>query len=164
MNDNDDDYQHEKPSWREIDHARDCGHRASKASPKGTRAKAEAERQRRSALAAAEKLFAGKKGGPEHPKALAALHNHYGTPKFLATARKYLNEYGPPDDWGSLILLLDYPDSSVVETALKRLEAFYPSAGLTKQLGLKAKIETLALVATNPDIRVLAEDVLSRLS
>ncbi len=163
MTTRDDDYDRERPSWREIDAARDRSrHVERERGPRGARARAQAERERKAALREAERLFAGKKATPEHAKAQAALHRHYGTSKFVATARKYLKEYGLPDDWGSLILLLDYPEAKVVEGALERLGALYPEAGATKQMGLKAKVETLAMVARDVQIQRLAQEFLAR--
>lgn len=160
-----DDYERERPSWRDIDKMRDkSAHVEREKRPRGHKAKERAERERKAALAAAERLFAGKKATPEHDKALAALHSHYGTSKFLATARKYLKDYGLPDDWGSLILILDYPEAAVVAGALERLAPLYPEAGVTKQMGLKAKVETLALVAKDAGIRQVAEEFLRRVS
>jgi hypothetical protein len=155
-----DDWQREKPSWSDIDKARNRSHHVERerSGRGGPKAKDRAERERKAALAEAEKLFAGKKATPEHAKAQAALHGHYGTPKFLATARKYLKDYGLPDDWGSLILMLDMPQAEVVGRALEKLGPLYPQAGVTKQIGLKAKVETLALVAKDPDIQQVAQE------
>jgi len=162
----DEDYERERPSWREIDAARDRSshttHRDK--APRSPKAKARAEQERKAALKAAEQLFAGKKATPEHAKAQAVLHAHYGTAKFIPTARKYLKEYGLPDDWGTLILLLDFPEATVVGGALEKLAAYYPEAGVTKQRGLKAKVETLALVSRDADIRQVAEGALGRLT
>jgi len=159
----DDDHERERPSWSEIDKMRDRSrHVERERAPRSPRAKAHAERERRAALAAAERLFAGKKATPEHAKAQAALHDHYGTPKFLPTARKYLKEYGLPDDWGTLILLLDYPEAKVVGEALERLAALYPEAGVTKQRGLRAKVETLALVARDAEVQRVAAEFLQK--
>jgi hypothetical protein len=157
-----DDDERERPSWREIDAARDrSSHVEGEKHPRGGKAKAQAERERKAALAQAEQLFAGKKATPEHAKALASLDNYYGTPKFLPAARKYVREYGLPDDWGSLILMLDLPDKAVVGEALARLAKLYPEAGLTKQIGLKAKVETQAMTARDPEMRRLAEEFLA---
>ncbi len=155
----DDDYERERPSWREIDAGRDRSrHVERERAPRGPRAKAQAERERRAALAEAERLFAGKKGTPEHAKAQAALHAHYGTAKFVPTARKYLKEYGLPDDWGTLMLLLDFPEAEVVGAALGKLGRLYPEAGMTKQRGLKAKVETLALVSRDAGTQRVAQE------
>jgi hypothetical protein len=164
MTEHDDDWERERPSWSEIDKARDkSSHVSREKTPRGGARKAEAERERKAALKEAERLFAGKKATPEHAKALMMLERHFGTPKFVPTARKYLKDYGLPDDWGSLIMMLDFPEAAVVGGALERLFALYPEAGVTKQMGLKAKVETLSLVARDAEIRGLAEDYLGKM-
>ncbi len=95
-----DDDDRERPSWREIDQRRDGSrHRA----PATTRVpKKQAEMIRKQALAQAEALFKGKRARPEYQTDLKKLEASYGSKKFLGLAKKFLEEYGLPEEWGGL--------------------------------------------------------------
>ena len=76
--------------------------------------KKQAEKLRLQALAQAEALFKGKRARPEYQKDLRKLEEKHGTKQFAVYAKKFLEEYGLPEEWGALTRLLDYPDPVVI--------------------------------------------------
>ncbi len=159
------DDERERPSWREIDRLRDR-------SPHTRRRKSsesEIERALKSKwlkeryLKEVEKLFAGKKGSKEHDKALEKIHKSYGTNRFHKAVRDYVKEYGFPEDWGTLILLLDHKDQAIVCEALKALKNLYPEKGLVEQQGFVSKVRVLSMTAKEDEVRDTALMVLEEI-
>ncbi|MFP3867953.1 MAG: hypothetical protein ACLFUU_07315 [Desulfobacteraceae bacterium] len=163
MPSNRDDEERERPSWREIDRRKDRSrHVRSQPKPRRGR-KAEAERIRTQALKEAEALFAGKRGRPEYQKALRTLEAHHGTAKFQATAKKFLAEYGLPEDWSTLMLLLDYSDPEVVQEVLNCLRTQVKSRSRVEQQGLQGKLRTMALTTKNLELKQAAEAIIAEI-
>ena len=106
-----------------------------------------------------DKLFQGKKGSKEHKAALNAIHNHYGTKKFASSVKKYLKKYGIPDDWSTLMLLLDYKDDEVLVQVIDALKDIAPERSRVERQGFKDKLEILAITASSSTIISLAEKV-----
>jgi len=158
----DDDDDREKPSWREIDKLRD-GSRHARQEPKSREPKRKQEKKRQEALRQAEALFSGKRGLPEYRAALQALENVHGTAKFTAAARKFLAEYGLPEEWGVLIMLLDFPEVEVVQEILARLAALAPGRSRVEQQGLKGKLRVISLSAGSPEVKKTAQELLGRI-
>lgn len=152
----------ERPSWREIDQRRDGSrHRAPARPPRGP--KAQAERARQLALAQAEALFKGKRARPEYQKDLRQLEACHGTKKFPASARKFLDEYGLPEEWGALTRFLDYPEPEVIREALQAMAAQVAGRTRVEQQGFKGKLQVMSLTAADAELRRLAEDILTKL-
>jgi len=158
-------YDDERPSWREIDRLRDRSpHTRRRESSKSELEKAlDSKWLKERYLKEVEKLFSGKKGSPEHDKALKAIHKAYGTNRFNRTVKKYVEEFGLPEDWGTLILLLDTKDAGIVCQALEALKALYPEKGLVEKQGFLSKARVLALTARKEEIREAAQLVLEEL-
>jgi hypothetical protein len=156
-----DDEDRERLSWREIDQRRDRpGHQG----PKQPRVpKKQAEKVRQQALAQAEALFKGKRALPEYKAALRKLESHYGTKKFGAYVKEFLEEYGLPEEWGALNRLLDYPDPVVVGEALKAMAAQAGARSRVEQQGFKGRLQVLALTSPEGEIRRAAEEILAGL-
>jgi hypothetical protein len=110
-----------------------------------------------------ENLFKGKKATKEHAEALEAIHQRAGTKKFNSTVKKYIKEYGMPDDWSTLFLLLDYREIKVVKQAIGLLMEKVPEESLAKREGLKSKLSIMAMTSTNEDLRELAEETIEEL-
>src|SRR4030042_4365917 len=116
------DDERERPSWREIDQRRDASrHRQPARKPRVP--KTQAEWVRKQALAQAEALFKGKRARPEYQAALRQLEACHGTKKFPQCARKFLEEYGLPEEWGALTRLLDYPEPGAVGAVVGAMAA-----------------------------------------
>ncbi len=154
----------ERPSWREIDRLRDR-------SPHTRRRREETQVERalknkwlkERYLKEVEKLFAGKKGTREHEKALEKIHKSYGTNRFNKAVKDYVKEYGLPEDWGTLILLLDHRDEEIVCGALRALKKLYPGKGPVEQQGFMSKVRVLSMTAKSEKVQEEALAVLDEL-
>ena len=155
-----DDEDRERPSWREIDQRRDRGTGAPPAK-EPRRSKTQRESLRQQALAQAEAMFKGKRALPEYQTALKALEAHHGTKKFAATARKFLEAYGLPQEWGALHRLLDYPDQEVALQVLGALAEQVKSRSRVEQQGFKGRLQVLALTSPQGELRWMAEQILA---
>ncbi|MGP8049265.1 MAG: hypothetical protein ACLPYB_01520 [Desulfobaccales bacterium] len=152
----------ERPSWREIDQRRDRSGGARP--PRQPRVpKKESEAIRLQALAQAEALFQGKRARPEYQKDLVELEASHGTKKFAASARKFLEEYGLPGEWGALTRLLDYPEPTVVQEVLQAMASQVGSRSRVEQQGFKGRLQVLALTSHQEEVRRNAEIILSEL-
>jgi hypothetical protein len=110
-----------------------------------------------------ENLFKGKKATKEHAAAIKEIHERAGTKKFAPAVKKYLKEYGMPDDWSTLFLLLDYEDIEVARNAVAALVALAPEAQLNLKEGLKSKLNIIVMTASDDDLREAAEEALENL-
>ncbi len=159
----DDDDDREKLSWREIDKMRDHSRHVSR-EPKSYRERSlKNEWAKKQHLKEAEKFFLGKKGTEGYKKAYASLHDKYGTPGFEEAAGKFIQEFGPPDDWGTLILLLDAKDPAVVHAVLGPLKEIYGKRSPIEQKGLKGKLKILTMTAKEKNLREEAGKILQGL-
>jgi hypothetical protein len=159
----DDDDDREKLSWREIDKMRDHSRHVS-GEPKSFRERSlRSDWAKKQHLKEAEKFFLGKKGTDEYKKAYAALHDKYGSPGFEEAAKKFIQEFGPPDDWGTLILILDAKDPAVAREALAPLKGLYEKRSPIQQKGLKGKLKILAITAKDKNLREEVEKMLGGL-
>jgi hypothetical protein len=104
-------------------------------------------------LREAEKFFQGQKGSEEYKKAYTALHDRYGTPRFEEAAKKFIQEFGPPDDWGTLILILDAKDPALAKSALGPLKGLYQKRSPIEQKGLKGKLKVLVMTTGDKNLR-----------
>jgi hypothetical protein len=153
----------EKLSWREIDRRRDRSPHA----PKETHG--ERVRSRRSEWVMkryrkeADKLFMGKKGTKKHQKAHSDIDRYHGTDQFETAVKNYIDQYGLPDDWSTLSLLLDYSDSEKVLQALAAMKNLYEARSPIEKQGFKAKVDILAMTASDSDLRDFAEEMLKTL-
>lgn len=151
----------ERPSWREIDQRRDRPGRREKAAPRLP--KKQAERVRQLALRQAEALFQGKRGRPEYQGALKDLEKAHGTKKFPTVAKKFLAEYGLPEEWGPLHLLIDYPEAAVVLEVLTALALQVGSRSRVEQQGFAGRLRVLTLTSREEEVRRRAEELLAHL-
>jgi len=154
-----DDEDRERPSWREIDQRRDGSRHRGPAAPKVPKKQAESVRQQ--ALAQAEALFKGKRARPEYQTDLKKLEASHGGKKFPALAKKFMEEYGLPEEWGALIRFLDYPDPGVVAEVLRAMAAQTEKRSRVEKQGFKGRLQVLALTSPYPKIRGLAEEILA---
>ena len=159
------DYRNREISWREIDHRKDrSSHVSGDSKPARTKKeKDKAEWLRKMALKEANKHFQGKQGTAAHEKAVVTLHKHFGTRKFHALAKQYLEEYGLPKEWGHQILFLDYTDPEVVVELLKHMAASYPKRSLREQQAFLSKLRTLKTLAEDGEVQDQAAEVLDTL-
>jgi len=150
-------------SWREIDRRRERSPYAPKETPVPREKSHRSEWMRKQYRKEADKLFMGKKGTKKHQKALSDIDRHHGTDQFETTVKTYLDQYGLPEDWSTLSLLLDYPDAEKVFQALAAMKDLYETRTPVEKQGFKAKVDILAMTSTNSDLRDLAEEMLKTL-
>jgi len=150
-------------SWREIDRRRDRSPYAPKETPVPREKSRRSEWMKKQYRKEADKLFMGKKGTKKHQKALSDIDRHHGTDQFETTVKTYLDQYGLPEDWSTLSLLLDYPDAEKVFQALTAMKNLYETRTPVEKQGFKAKVDILAMTSTNSDLRDLAEEMLKTL-
>ena len=156
---NDDD-DRERPSWREIDQRRDGSSHREKAPPRVP--KKQAEKVRQQALAQAEALFKGKRGRPEYQTDLKKLEAGHGSKKFVALAKKFLEEYGLPEEWGALTRLLDYGDAAVVAEVLRAMAAQLEKRSRVEKQGFKGRLQVMALTSPYPEVRRQTQEILDK--
>jgi hypothetical protein len=107
-----------------------------------------------------DKLFMGKKGTKKHQKAREDIDRYHGTGQFEGAVKAYLDQYGLPDDWNTLSLLLDYSDAEKVLQALIAMKNLYENRTPMEKQGFKAKVDILAMTARDRDLRDFAEEML----
>jgi hypothetical protein len=103
------------------------------------------------------------KGTKEHKAAVDAIHRSYGSGKFSSAVRRYLETYGVPTEWGTLLLLLDYKDDEVLAEAIKKLKDLAPKRTPVEKQGLKNKLEILTFTAKSSRTTSVAEAALKEL-
>jgi hypothetical protein len=152
------DEERERPSWREIDQRRDGSRHREKAAPQVP--KVQAEMIRKQALAQAEALFKGKRARPEYQTDLKKLESSHGSKRFPALAKKFLEEYGLPEEWGALTRLLDYDDPVTVVAVLQAMVGQLEKRSRVERQGFKGRLQVLALTSPHLEIRRAAEEIL----
>ena len=155
-----DDDERERPSWREIDQRRDGSRHRAKPPPPVPKAQAESIRQQ--ALAQAEALFKGKRARPEYQTDLKKLEASHGSKKFAALARKFLEEYGLPEEWGALTRFLDYDDATFGAEVLQAMAGQVDKRSRVEKQGFKGRLQVLALTSLHREIRRAAEEILAK--
>jgi len=151
------DDQKRKRSWRDIDRKRDRSSHVSRDEHSRSEKSLRSTWAKEQYLKKVDKLFQGEKGSKEHKAARNAIHNSYGTSKFASSVKKYLKKYGIPDDWSTLMLLLDYKDDEVLVQVIETLKEIAPERSPVERQGFKDKLEILAITASSSPIISLAE-------
>jgi hypothetical protein len=159
--DGDDD--REKLSWREIDKMRDHSRHVSGERKSYQERSLRSDWAKKQHLREAEKYFQGKKGSEAYRKAYTVLHEKYGTPGFKAAAQNFIQEFGMPDDWGTLLLLMDSEEAAWVRDAMTALKGMCEKRSVIEQKGFKGKLKILAVTARDKEIRKEAERLLGEL-
>ncbi len=150
-------------SWREIDRRRDRSPHAPKEPPRERERPRKSDWLKKRYRKEVEKLFMGKKGTKKHQKALDDLDRLHGTDQFDEAVRNYLEEYGLPEDWSTLSLLLDYSDPEKVSEVLRVMRNLYEERTPMEKQGFKAKLDILAMTTNDSDLREMAEEILRSL-
>lgn len=158
-----DDDDREKPSWREIDQRRDRSQHVSGGGKSFKERTLRSDWAKKQHLREAEKFFQGKKGTEAYKAAHAAMHEKYGTPDFQAAMENFLKQFGLPDEWGTLLLILDAQESKWVKEALAALRVMYEKRSLMEQKGFKGKVKVLEMTTKDKTIRQECEIILEGL-
>lgn len=158
-----DEDERERISWREIDRRRDRSPHAPKEKPQDRERSLQSEWRKKQYRKEVEKLFMGKRGTKKHQKALSDIDRYHGTDQFETAVKAYLDQYGLPDDWSTLSLLLDYSDPEKVLEVLTAMRNLYETRTPMEKQGFKAKLDILAMTTNNSDLRDFSEEMLKTL-
>ena len=153
----------DRPSWREIDRRKDRSSYVSRDRSRRTGKPSGSSWLQKQYRKEAEKLFMGKKGSDKHRVAHTAIYDLHGSSQFGGAVKTYLDEYGLPDDWSTLSLLLDYDDSAVVREVIEVLKSQYDTRTAMEKQGLRSKLEILGMTTKDEDLREFIEEVLGTL-
>jgi hypothetical protein len=159
----DEDDDREKLSWREVDKMRDHSRHVSGDRKSYQERSLRSDWAKKQHLREAEKFFQGKKGSDSYKRAFTVMNEKYGTPGFKAAAQKFIQEFGMPDDWGTLLLLMDSDEPAWAREALAGLKGMYEKRSPIEQKGFKGKLKILALTARDQDLRKEAGKILEEL-
>ena len=157
-----DEDERERISWREIDRRKDRPY-ALRETPKDRERSHRSDWMKKHYRKEVDKLFMGKKGTKKHQKARDDIDRHHGTDQFEAAVKAYLDQYGLPEDWNTLSLLLDYSDAEKVLQALTAMKNLYEARTPMEKQGFRAKVDILAMTARDSDLRDFAEEMLKTL-
>jgi hypothetical protein len=141
-----DDDDREKLSWREIDNLRNRSRHVGSESKSYRERSLKSDWARKQHLREADKFFLGKKGTDAYKAAYAALQEKYGTPQFTEALKDFIQEFGLPDDWGTLLLILDTSNPEWVRLALTAMKEMYPRRSLLEQKGFKGKVKVISSI------------------
>jgi hypothetical protein len=158
-----DEDEREKISWKEIDRRKDRSPYAPKETPQDRGRSRRSEWVMKKYRKEADKLFMGKKGTKKHQKAWNDIERYHGTDQFETAVKAYLDQYGLPDDWSTLSLVLDYSDADQVLQALSAMRGLYETRTPMEKQGFRARLDILAMTAHNSDLRDFAEEMLKAL-
>jgi hypothetical protein len=156
-------YDEDRPSWREIDKRKDRSSHVSRDRSERRGKPDQSSWLQKQYRKEAEKLFMGKKGSDKHKAAHTAVYEAHGSVRFGEAVRSYVDEYGLPEDWSTLSLLLDYDDPGVIRETIGMLKSQYESRTALEKQGLRSKLEILAMTTKDEDLREFVEEVLSGL-
>jgi hypothetical protein len=156
MGDFHDDFR-DKPNWRDRDRSRDRSRHVAQGEQGG-----EGSRwAKKEFLRKADRLFQPnrpKKLPAEQRKALNEIHCTAGSKKSEAAVTLYLNQYGLPGDWSTLMLLMERDEAGTVIPVIQALKQLYADQGLEEQRGFRSKLNIIAMTTKDDDIRVCAEE------
>jgi len=155
----------ERLSWSEIDKLKDRSKHVSRDKPKfHKKPSAKEEWAKKQYLKEIEKLFSGvKEETKEQKSARLNISNHYGSNKFNSVVKHYIKKYDFPNDWGTLMLMIDHEDPKIVMKALKTLKEIMGKSSVPEQQGFKSKVKILAMTAEDDELRELAENIVDEL-
>ena len=154
-----DDDDREKLSWREIDNLRNRSRHVSGSDKSFRERSLKSDWARKQHLREAEKFFLGKKGTDAYKAAYANLHEKYGTPQFAEALENFIREFGLPDDWRTLVLILDTSKPEWIKQALTLMKGMYPQRGLLEQKGFKGKLKVLGSTTKDRTLRLECEKI-----
>ncbi len=156
-----DDYDRERPSWREIDRRRDRSrhvNRSRSESEKRFSSKVSKERY----LKKLDKLFSEPKT-KESDKQLEDLKKSIGTSSFNRKFKKFVTEFGHPEDWEILIHSLNHKDTKLVKRSMELLMNMAKDRPIIEKQGFRAKLEVLSRTTPDMELMELAQEYLEEL-
>jgi hypothetical protein len=155
----------DRPSWSDIDKRRNRSSHVRQDPPESRRKpSAHDEWIKKQYRKEIEKLFkVTKEETEEQKKARTDIERAYGTVKFNTVVRQYVKKHGLPNDWSTLILMLDHKDSPVVLQVLEALRARLADGSEAEQEGFKSRLKIIAMTAEDDALQECAEQMLGAL-
>jgi hypothetical protein len=155
----------DRPSWSEIDKLKDRSKHASQekreVQHKQTASEDWAKKQYMKEI---EKLFSGEKEETEEQrKARKNIVQRYGSSKFNSAVDQYVKKYGFPNDWSTLMLMLDHRNVNIVTKSLEVLRKKVHECSEAEREGFKSKVKIIAMIADNDELQGLAEVIVEEL-
>ncbi|RKX60245.1 MAG: hypothetical protein DRP29_03050 [Thermodesulfobacteriota bacterium] len=151
-----------KLSWREIDKLRDQSGfsklRRKREKAENSRIK-ENFRIKERYLKELEKLFT-KKDDQEKHQLIEKLHKSYGTKNFKKLAKQYIERYGLPEDWRTLLLFLDLEERKIILDIINKLKEDFPNRNISEKQSIISKLKTVALTSKDEIIGFKVEEAL----
>jgi hypothetical protein len=158
------DYDDDRPDWRELDRRRDKSKLYGRIEEKGQKKEKPKDRYQAGRVKEAlDRLFMGKKGTVEHEKLYNKIHSTYGSTRFVSTVRKYIEEYGVPDDVSALLLILDAKEQDIQCAGIEKLRQLYSSLQGRQQEDARRKLSILAMTDKSTEVRSVAAETLEAL-
>ncbi len=152
--------ENEKKSWSDIDKKKDKSKHVSDDSHENIPKNTKKDWMQKMYMKEIDNLFKGKKSSKEHTAALNEIHQRAGTRKFNTVVKKYIREYGLPDDWSTLFLLLDYKEIRVVKKTVLALIELSKEETLTRKEGLRSKLNIMCMTSKEESIKDFLEEIL----
>ncbi len=155
----------DKLSWSEIDKRKDRSQHLSRDKSEFNRKPSvKQDWAKKQYLKEIEKLFSGKKEETEEQKNdRKNLSYLYGSSKFNNVVVDYVKKYGLPNDWGTLILIIDHKDKKIVMKTLTTLREMIDESSTAEREGFKSKVKILAMSAEDSALQELAEEIVEGL-
>ncbi len=151
----------DKPSWKELDLARDRGIKTTKGVSR--------QEKRESALAATKAkkdlnaLFSGGKLNQEKLARKKAIEALRGSANFSAEISRYIKDFGFPRELEMILVCCDHRDPQELAVFLKEILRSVHKLSLSEQEILVAKLRSVALSTFDPQVVDLIQEIESSL-
>lgn len=155
----------DRPSWSEIDKRRDRSSHVRHESPEsGKKPSAHDEWIKKQYRKEIDKLFKGaQEETEEQRKSRMEIGRAYGTGKFNTLVKQYVKQHGVPNDWSTLILMLDHKDSAIALQALEALRNRAADSSEAEREGFKSRVKIIAMTSEDESLQECAEQILEEL-
>ena len=149
----------DKPSWREIDARRD-GRSGGTKRQQGPRKEREPDRYKQKQR---DKAFDSLFTDTNRESALDKIRNQVGREPFVDTVDAYIEEYGMPEAYDVLQLILEEHTSSTLQAQTLELmdEQVDAQAEATQQV-FKSRVKLLRMTSREPNIKKTATRIAKR--
>lgn len=100
---------------------------------------------------------------PKLKRSAAQVRDAFGTPAFEGAIRKFLEAYGMPKDWDTLMVLVESDEADTVVHALEALAERWGGAGEREREAFRRKLRFLVMAAADPGVGHAARVTLDRI-
>jgi hypothetical protein len=78
--------------------------------------------------------------------------------------KKYIENYGLPDDASTLILILDTKEQGIIIQTIEKLKEIYPALSDRQKEDVKRKLSIIALTDRSKEVKSKAEEVMREIN